>query len=209
MASNRMTLEQVIDIFRTRKVSVAFEPMKIDDLVEIVNHFIAMQYIIDNVMKPLNKEIIRRVHYLLVYGTYAERKHKTDAGEYRTLAHQYGISAKTIPTALAEIIEEYEDKEIIGLDEIIEFHVRFERIHPFADYNGRVGRLLLIKECLRNDIEPFIIDDKHRSDYYRGIKQWDKNPNILRNVCKRAQDRYHRQMEVCLLMQYYRPSSSS
>ena len=205
MASNRLTLEQVIDIYRTRKISIAFEPMKIDDLVEVVNHFIAMQYIVDNIMKPLSKDIIRRVHYLLVYGTYAERKHKTDAGEYRTEPHQYGISAKRIPTALEEIIVDYENCESIDIDRIMDFHVRFERIHPFSDYNGRVGRLLMIKECLRNNIEPFIIDDKHRGDYYRGLKRWEKNPDVLRNVCIRAQDRFRRQMEVCMLMQYYRP----
>ncbi len=181
MASNRLTREQVVEIYRTRKVATAFEPMKVDDIVEIANHFICMRYVMEHVTEPLTVSFVRQVHTLLTYGTYADTAHKTGVGEFRVKPDKLGIPPEKINKALTDLIKTYERKAAKP-DGILNFHVQFERIHPFADYNGRVGRILMMKECLRYGIDPFIIDDKHRGQYNRGIARWDTNPEVLKEV---------------------------
>ena len=105
---------------------------------------------------------------------------------------------------VGDLIKNYE-KISVGLLQILDFHVQFERIHPFDDYNGRVGRIIMMKECLRHDIAPFIIDDKRRGAYNRGIVQWDTDPEILQNVVCEAQKRFQNKLDTCQLMQYHRP----
>lgn len=107
---------------------------------------------------------------------------------------------KEINRELTELIKDYEQQPV-DMDRILDFHVRFERIRPFDDYNGRVGRVIMLKECLRYGVVPFIIDDKRRGEYNRGIAQWDTNPEILRSASLKAQDRFQAQMELCKLMQ--------
>ncbi len=194
MASNRLTRTQVMEIFRTNKVSVAFEPMKIDDVIEIVNHFLCIRYVMDNVMTPLHPALVKKLHYILFYGTYSDRKEKNRIGEIREDANQ----------ALAELLMSYEKQRRVTVEKILDFHVKFEHIRPFDDGNGRVGRVLMMKECLRHGIDPFIIDDKRRGQYNKGIAGWDTNPEILRTVCQEAQARFQGQMELCRLMQYCR-----
>ena len=138
------------------------------------------------------------------YGTCADRKHNTRCGEYRKEPSKIGMLPKEINRELAELIKDYEQQPA-DMGRILDFHVRFERIRPFDDYNGRVGRVIMLKECLRHDVTPFIIDDKRRGEYNCGIAQWDTNPEVLRSASLRAQGRFQAQLELCKLMQYRRP----
>lgn len=207
MASNRLTRDQVQEIYRTKRITPGFEPTKVDDVVEIMNHFIAMRFVTDNITQPLTVSMIKQIHYLLTYGTYADQNHKTGVGEFRMNPGTGRLSLSPpleIGKQLTALIKDYERKPA-KLEQILDFHVRFERIHPFDDYNGRVGRILMMKECLRYGIDPFIIDDKRRGAYNRGIELWDTNPEILTAAVLEAQKRFHSKMEVCRLMEYHRP----
>lgn len=203
MASNRLTRNEVEEVYRTNKITTSFEPVKIDDLIETINHFSAVRYIIDTILTPLSRTYIRKLHEVLTYGTYAERKEKLLSGEFRTEADKFGVPASEIDSALTKLIEEYE-KEPVNMDRVIDFHAEFERIHPFSDYNGRVGRLIIIKECLRHGIDPFIIDDKHRGAYNRGISNWGSDRSQLTEVALDAQKRFQGKMALCNLFQYAR-----
>ena len=207
MASNRLTRNQVIELYRTGKVSVAFEPMKLDDAVEIDNHFRAGEYMVDTLFEPITTAYLRKIHDLLFYGTEADKDGIMRTGEFRKKGTKYGIIPKEIPKAVATLIKEYEAKRRVSLKDIIDFHVRFEKIHPFEDGNGRVGRVLLVKECLRHEIVPFIIDDKQRRDYFKGIASWEQSPEILMDVIERAINRIENQMDTCMLLQYCRPET--
>lgn len=204
MASNRLTRKQVIELYRTGKVSIGFEPLKVDDVFEIDNHFRACAYAIDNILEPLHTAHLRKLHSLLFYGTEADRNGSMRTGELRSHPHKYGLPPQQISKALAALIKDYEAKKNVQLKDILDFHVRFERIHPFEDGNGRLGRLVMFKECLRHQIVPFIIDDKHRSEYHRGIAQWDTDPTILTNVVTRAQSHFESKMDLCRLFLYQR-----
>ena len=204
MASNRLTRQQVEEIYRTNRISPAFEATKVDDIVEIMNHFICMRYVVDNVTAPLTVSFVKQVHHFLTYGTYADQNHKTGVGEFRIKPDKLGIPPQQINKAMADLIKGYERKAA-KLEHILAFHVQFERIHPFDDYNGRVGRILMVKECLRYGIDPFIIDDKRRGAYNRGIAQWDTDPEILQKVVCEAQKRFQNKLDTCWLMQYHRP----
>lgn len=204
MASNRLTRQQVEEIYRTNRISPAFEATKVDDIVEIMNHFICMRYVVDNVTSPLTVSFVKQVHHFLTYGTYADQNHKTGVGEFRIKPDKLGIPPQQINKVVADLIKGYERKAA-KLEQILAFHVQFERIHPFDDYNGRVGRILMVKECLRYGIDPFIIDDKRRGAYIRGIAQWDTDPEILQKVVCEAQKRFQNKLDTCRLMQYHRP----
>jgi Fic family protein len=205
MASNRLTREQVTSLFRTNKVAVGFEPMKVDDIIEIINHFASMHLILDQVMEPISQELIKRVHTTLFYGTYADRKKVVRPGLYRCKSHKYGVKPTIIQQEMASLITSYEQTPNITLETLLDFHVRFENIHPFEDGNGRVGRILLIKECLRFGICPFIIDDKRRGEYHKGIATWSTDSTHLVDVCTQAQDRFIGKEELLKLMDYCRP----
>ncbi len=208
MASNRLTRNQVLELYRTGKISVAFEPMKVDDIYEIDNHFRACTYVIDNLLEPLHTAHLRKLHSLLFYGTEADRNGSMRTGEFRSSPHKYGLSPEQISKELSALIKEYEAKKKVQLQDILEFHVRFERIHPFEDGNGRLGRLIMTKECLRHQIVPFVIDDKRRGEYHRGIATWDTNPEILTNLTSRAQSHFEGKMDLCRLFQYQRPTKT-
>ena len=205
MASNRLTRNQVLELYRTGKISVAFEPMKVDDIYEIDNHFRACTYVIDNLLEPLHTAHLRKLHSLLFYGTEADRNGSMRTGEFRATPHKYGLPPDQISKELGALIKEYEAKKKVQLADILDFHVRFERIYPFEDGNGRLGRLVMLKECLRHQIVPFIIDDKHRGEYHKGIAAWDTNPELLRSVVTRAQSHFEGKMNLCRLFQYQRP----
>ena len=206
MASNRLTRNEVEEIYRTNKITSSFEPAKVDDIIETVNHFAAVRFVIDNITEPLTGVMIRKLHHILTYGTYADRKEKIRPGEYRVSKTDIGVPAKEITGAVTALIREYE-KGLITLDRILDFHVHFERIRPFEDYNGRLGRLIMLKECLRHEIDPFIIDDKRRSQYMRGILSWDDDPKIFRELAQGAQARLRGKWDLFRLMEYCRPPS--
>ena len=204
MASNRLTRNQVEEMYRTKRLTASFEPTKVDDIVEMMNHFICMRYVVDNITAPLTVSFVKQVHYFLTYGTYADQSHKTGVGEFRIKPAKLGSPPQKINKEVADLIKAYERK-VAKMEQILDFHVRFEKIHPFDDHNGRVGRILMVKECLRYGIDPFIIDDKRRGEYNRGIAQWDTNPEILQKVVCEAQKRFQNKLDTCRLMQYHRP----
>ena len=206
MASNRLTRNEVEEIYRTNKITSSFEPAKVDDIIETINHFAAVRFVIDNITEPLTGVMIRKLHHILTYGTYADRKEKIRPGEYRVSKTDVGIPAKEITPAVSALIREYE-KGLITLDRILDFHVHFERIRPFEDYNGRLGRLIMLKECLRHEIDPFIIDDKRRGLYLRGILSWDDDPKAFRELVHGAQARLRGKWDLFRLMEYCRPPS--
>lgn len=206
MASNRLTRQQVEEIYRTHKLTFSFEPVKVDDIIEIVNHFAAMKYLVENILEPLSLELIQKVHLLLTYGTTADRQHRIEPGKFRIAASAYGANPDRITHTLSNLLNSYE-KANVTLDSLLNFHVEFESCRPFEDYNGRVGRLLMMKECLRHQIAPFIIDDKHRSEYSKGILAWKNNPSLLTDVVTHAQTRFANHMDTCRLMEYARPAT--
>lgn len=203
MASNRLTRNEVEEVYRTNKISTSFEPVKVDDIIETINHFSAVRYIVDTIETPITRTYVKRLHQILTYGTYADRKEKIHSGEFRTETDKLGIPAKDIDSALLRLMNDYEKKPV-NFDRVLEFHANFERIHPFEDYNGRIGRLIIMKECLRYGIDPFIIDDKHRGAYNRGITSWNVDQNQLKSVALEAQKRFQGKMALCNLFQYAR-----
>ena len=210
MASNRLKRQQVESIYRTNRIDPGVEPVKVDDILEVINHLGAMDFVIRTALEPLTSDYVKKLHYLLTYGTYADRKQYFGSGTFRTkpprLYKDTAADPREIARKLNKLVMDYE-KEPADLEKILAFHVRFERIRPFSDYNGRVGRLILIKECLRYGIDPFILDDKRRTAYYRGIARWDEDSSVLMETVLQAQARFQNQMETCLLMEYCRPAN--
>ena len=175
MASNRLMRQQAGEIQRNNKIATAFDPMKVADIIELINQFTCMQYVVDSITTPLTQSYLKKLQIVLTYGTYADRKQKLGSGKYRIQHSKFGVTPKEINRALCELIKEYK-KQSADFERILDFHVRFERIHPFDDYNGRVGRVIMMKECLRFGVDPVIIDDKHRGAYNCGIMLWNENP---------------------------------
>ncbi len=206
MASNRLTRQQVETIFKKGKVSVSFEPMKVSDLVEVQNHCVCVDYILDHVEEPLSQKFIKHLHYQLTFGTVDERRKKVTPGQYRTKNSYRTEPFMSPPDRISEklkaLVAEYESLEEVDRREILDFHVRFERIFPFEDCNGRIGRLIMFKECLRHEVMPFILDDKRRSRYLEGIREWDNDPGILSEVVMEAQSRFDAQIQLQMLAEH-------
>ena len=206
MASNRLTRQQVETIFKKGKVSVSFEPMKVSDLVEVLNHCVCVDYILDHVEEPLSQKFIKHLHYQLTFGTVDERRKKVTPGQYRTKnsyrTEPFMSPSDRISDKLKALVAEYESLEEVDRREILDFHVRFERIFPFEDCNGRIGRLIMFKECLRHEVMPFILDDKRRSRYLEGIREWDDDPGILGEVVMEAQSRFDAQIQLQMLAEH-------
>ena len=206
MASNRLTRGQVETIFKKGKVSVSFEPMKVSDLVEVLNHCVCVDYILDHVEEPLSQKFIKHLHYQLTFGTVDERRKKFTPGQYRTKnsyrTEPFMSPSDRISDKLKALVAEYESLDEVDRREILDFHVRFERIFPFEDCNGRIGRLIMFKECLRHEVMPFILDDKRRSRYLEGIRAWDNDPGILGEVVMEAQSRFDAQIQLQMLAEH-------
>ena len=200
LASNRLTRHQVETIFTKGKVSVSFEPMKVSDLVEVLNHCVCVDYILDHTQEPLTPKFIKELHYQLVFGTVDDRRKRVAPGQYRSPKSSrrvpFMLPAEQISSKLKALIAEYEALTEVERRDILRFHVRFERIFPFEDCNGRIGRLILFKECLRHDVMPFIIDDKRRTRYLEGLREWDDDPGILTEVVMEAQSRFDAQIQL-------------
>ena len=200
MASNRLTRQQVETIFAKGKVSVSFEPMKVSDLVEVLNHCVCIDYILDHVQEPLTPKFIKNLHYQLVFGTVDDRRKRVAPGQYRSPKSSrrvpFMLPAEQISSKLKALIAEYEALTEVERRDILRFHVCFERIFPFEDCNGRIGRLIMFKECLRHDVMPFIIDDKRRNRYLEGLREWDDDPGILTEVVMEAQSRFDAQIQL-------------
>ena len=206
---SRLTKEQTRYIFETNTLGVTTENTRIDDIMETVNHFRCIDYVIDHATDKLTETHIKHLHKLLKTNTSDSQKEWFTVGDYKKLANEVGGEETTDPKEvhkeMKQLLAEYNQLRQVSLDDVLNFHVQFERIHPFDDYNGRVGRILMVKECLRYGIDPFIIDDKRRGAYNRGIAQWDTDPEILQKVVCEAQKRFQNKLDTCRLMQYHRP----
>lgn len=206
MASNRLTRGQVETIFKKGKVSVSFEPMKVSDLVEVLNHCVCVDYVLDHIDEPLSTKFIKNLHYQLTFGTVDERKKKVTPGQFRTKSSQrkesFILPSDCVSDKLKLLTTRYESLEEVDRRDILDFHVRFERIFPFEDYNGRVGRLIMFKECLRHDVMPFILDDKRRTRYLEGLREWDNDSSILAEVVIEAQSRFDAQIQLQKLAEH-------
>ena len=214
MASCRLTRQQVETIFRKGKIRESFEPMKVSDVIEVLNHIHCVNYILDHVMDPLTQKFIRKLHEILMTGTVDAYRQQVRPGEYRTVTSRPRdrelLPVSRINSGLTELIRNYEHQTEIERNQILDFHVRFEEIFPFEDGNGRVGRLIMFKECLRHGIMPFIIDDKRRSRYLRGIKEWHDDRYEMIDVVMEAQERFEAQIELQRLRaagQFFAPAT--
>ena len=189
-----LTHEQTRYIFETNTIGAETGNLNVDDVIETANHFRLVSLIIDNAKSMLTEEFIKELHLMLKNGTSDSRKEWFAVGDYKKLPNEVGGMNTTTPEAVSdrmkELLNDYNTKEKIGLDDVLDFHVKFEKIHPFQDGNGRVGRLIMFKECLKYNIVPFIIEDDLKMFYYRGLSEWETEKGYLRDTCLTAQDRY-------------------
>ena len=191
---SRLTHDQTRYIFETNTIVVENEVLNVDDVIETVNHFRCIDMIIENAKTALTEKFIKELHLILKNGTSDSRKDWFAVGDYKKFPNEVGGMGTTLPKEVAdkmkELLAEYNTEEEKTFEDILDFHVKFERIHPFQDGNGRVGRLIMFKECLKYNIVPFIIDDDLKMFYYRGLKEWNNEKGYLTDTCLRAQDKY-------------------
>ena len=191
---SRLTHDQTRYIFETNTIGITDTSVNVDDIVETANHFKCIDSIIDNAKYALSEKYIKELHFLLKSGTSDSRKDWFAVGEYKKLPNEVGGIDTTLPedvhTEVKALLVWYNSLENVTFEDIVEFHVRFERIHPFQDGNGRVGRLIMFKECLKHNVVPFIIDEEHKLFYYRGLKEWQSERGYLMDTCLSAQDQF-------------------
>ena len=191
---SRLTHDQTRYIFETNTIGVEKEVLNVDDVIETVNHFHCIDIIIDSARAVLTEKFIKDLHIILKNGTSDSRKDWFAVGDYKKLPNEVGGMDTTIPENVADkmkiLLMEYNAKDAKTFEDILDFHVKFERIHPFQDGNGRIGRLIMFKECLKNNIVPFIVDYNLKMFYYRGLKEWDNEKGYLTDNCLAAQDKY-------------------
>ena len=189
-----LTHDQTRYIFETNTIGIEKGTVNVDDIVETTNHFKCVDYIIDNAMKPLTESMIKELHFILKNGTSDSRKEWFKVGDYKKLPNEVGgestCSPENVKTEMQKLLKSYNNINKKTFEQILEFHKMFESIHPFQDGNGRVGRLLMFKECLANNIVPFIIDEQHKLFYYRGLKEWNNEKGYLIDTCLSCQDKY-------------------
>lgn len=194
MEGCRLTHDQIRYIFETNTIGIEKEVLNVDDVIETANHFRCIDMIIDRAKLSLTEKIIKELHLILKNGTSDSRKDWFAVGNYKKLPNEVGGMETALPEEVAnkmkKLLSEYNNKEEKNFEDILDFHVKFERIHPFQDGNGRVGRLIMFKECLKYNIVPFIIEDNLKMFYYRGLKEWDNEKGYLTDTCMTAQDRY-------------------
>lgn len=191
---SELTHDQTRYIFETRTIGLENKnsSVRVDDVVETINHFSMIDRVIDFANYELSEPFIKELHKILKTGTSDSRLPWFAVGEYKKRANEVGDMATTSPqlvgNEMKKLISDYNQKENHSFEEIVEFHVKFERIHPFQDGNGRVGRLIILKECLKNNIVPFVILDSKKMFYYRGLKNWNQQRDWLLDTCLDGQD---------------------
>lgn len=191
---SKLTHDQTRYIFETNTIGAENKSVNVDDIIETANHFKCIDMIIDNAGYKLTEKFIKQLHFTLKSGTSDSRKDWLNVGEYKKLPNEVGGKETIAPEAVAQkikaLLKSYNVKNEHSLEEIIEFHYQFESIHAFQDGNGRVGRLIMFKECLKNNIVPFIIDEKLKMFYYRGLDKWRMEKGYLLDTCLSAQDKF-------------------
>lgn len=194
---SKLSEDQTRLIFETNTIG-AEDGVPVDDIIETSNHFRAIDYVIDCAEEPLTEELIKKLHKILKTGTKDSYVSWFNVGDYKQKANVVGGNETTPPSkvaaAIKELLADYEKKKV-GINDIIEFHYNFEKIHPFQDGNGRVGRLICFKECLRFNIVPFIIENSKKSFYYRGLKEWNTEKGYLTDTCLDGQDTYKKLLD--------------
>lgn len=201
---SKLSEEQTRYIYETNTIFVenGETTANVDDIIETVNHFACFDYMLDIASEPLSEEHIKRFHYLLNFNTSDSKKSWFRVGDYKLMANVVGGIETSLPTNVSmdieNLIKNYQDLINKTINDIIELHYQFERIHPFQDGNGRVGRLIIFKECLANDIIPFIIEDDHKFFYYRGLTEYPKVKEYLIDTCLSAQDNFKKIVDYFL-----------
>lgn len=199
---SRLSREQTRFIFETNTIGIEKQAVNVDDVVETANHFRCIDMVIDDANRALSQAMMKRLHEILKSGTSDSRQDWFAVGEYKKLPNEVGgqetAAPEDVESRMRALLNTYNAKTRKTLRDLLDFHVQFESIHPFQDGNGRVGRLILFKECLKNDIVPFIITDDLKMFYYRGIREWKTEPGYLTDTCLTAQDHFK------VLMDYFR-----
>lgn len=194
MEGSRLTHDQTRYIFETNTVGAEHEALNVDDIVETANHFRCVDFIIDHAGAALTEKFIKELHLMLKTGTSDAGKSWFAVGDYKKVPNEVGgmetAQPEEVHAKIKALLAEYQDKKQVGFQDILDLHVRFEHIHPFQDGNGRVGRLIMFKECLKHKIVPFIIEDALKLFYYRGLQEWDWERGYLTDTCLTAQDKY-------------------
>lgn len=189
---SKLTHDETRYIYETNTVGIGNKTYNVDDIIETVNHFRCIDYIIENSDKKITEKMLKELHLILKTGTSDGRQSWFAVGDYKKLPNEVGGIATTSPEdvhdKIKELLKSYNELENMSFDLLLDFHVRFERIHPFQDGNGRIGRLVLFKECLKHDIVPFIITDETTIFYYRGLSEWNTEEGCLRDTCLTEQD---------------------
>ena len=199
LEGNRLTHDQTRYIFETNTIGMDKGAVKVDDIVETVNHFKCIDLVIENAGKPISETFIKELHRTLKSGTTDARQEWFAVGAYKrlpnTVGDMYTASPEEVADKMKELLSGYNAIVEKTLDDLLDFHYRFECIHPFQDGNGRIGRLLLFKECLRCNIVPFIIDEELKVFYYRGLKEWSGERGCLRDTCLAAQEDFKKYLD--------------
>jgi Fic family protein len=194
---SRLSEEQTRYIYETNTLNVPEgETANVDDVVETLNHFTCFDYMLDIAAEPLSVAIIKEFHKILKSGTADSKKEWFRVGDYKVMPNMVAGEETTAPKNVAKeinaLIESYNSKNQTSLEDIVNFHYQFEKIHPFQDGNGRVGRMIMFKECLKSNIMPFIIEESHKLFYYKGLKEFATSQERLMDVCRSAQDNYEK-----------------
>lgn len=196
---SRLTHDQTRYIFETNTIGADEGVLNVDDVIETANHFRCIDMVIDHARAALTEKFIKELHWTLKNGTSDSRKDWFAVGDYKKMPNEVGgmntALLEDVSGRMRKLLTKYNSKTEKSLEDILDFHVTFERIHPFQDGNGRVGRLILFGECLKYNIVPFIIEDDLKMFYYRGLKEWDHEKGYLMDTCLTAQDRYKAYLE--------------
>ena len=189
---SRLTHDETRYIYETNTIGIENKQFNVDDIVETVNHFRCIDYIIENSDRTITEKMLKELHLILKTGTSDSRQSWFAVGDYKKLPNEVSgletTSPEDVHDKIKELLNAYKEPVTSSLDTLLDFHVQFERIHPFQDGNGRIGRLLLFKECLKHEIVPFIITDEVKLFYYRGLSAWNTEKGYLRDTCLTAQD---------------------
>ncbi|MCD8044219.1 MAG: Fic family protein [Tannerellaceae bacterium] len=203
---SKLTEQQTRFIFETNTIGITEESINVDDIIETSNHFRCIDLIIEKAKTKLTESFIKELHFILKSSTSDSRKNWFHVGNYKKLPNEVGggesCPPEEVPDQMKKLLSDYYQQKTKTIEDIIRFHREFECIHPFQDGNGRVGRLIMFKECLANNIVPFIIDEDLKWFYYRGLQEWNKAPEYLIDTCLTAQDKYK------LILKYFKISFS-